>query len=166
MKTHARKNTTCDTNMRVHVPDISTYMYVLYVHVYKSQPQLIHQHNYIHIYAPATCTEHLRRAPAPRTCYRRLHDDDDVVDDAPRLYQTSISPLSVRTSMTAWPKKSSLSLVKRLRSFARKSLSSSLEPANQRARAGESVEQRRWTRLMTDRHHTNMKIARNWRTYM
>ena len=81
--------------------------------------------------APHTFSaEHLHRAPATAAYTTTTY----VVDDAPKLYQTSISPLSVRTSMTAWPKKSSLSLVKRLRSFARKSLSSSLEPANQRAR--------------------------------
>lgn len=32
---------------------------------------------------------------------------------SPRLYQTSISPLSVRTSMMVWPRKSSDSLLKR-----------------------------------------------------
>ena len=64
-----------------------------------------------------TCRSHRRRAPY----------SGHLLLDAPRLYQISISPLSVRTSITAWPKKSSLSLVNFLRIFARKSLSSSLE---------------------------------------
>ena len=43
----------------------------------------------------------------------------------PRLYQTSISPESVRTSMMVWPRKSSDSRVSFCRSFDLRSLSSS-----------------------------------------
>lgn len=32
-----------------------------------------------------------------------------IIEDSPRLYQTSMSPLRVRTSMMVWPRKSSLS---------------------------------------------------------
>lgn len=46
-----------------------------------------------------------------------------LVEGLPRLYQTSISPLSVRTSMMLWPRKSSDSLFKRC--FTRDFMSSS-----------------------------------------
>lgn len=45
----------------------------------------------------------------------------------PKLYQTSISPLSVRTSMIVCPKKSSDSLVSFCLNFDLRSLSSSLK---------------------------------------
>lgn len=45
----------------------------------------------------------------------------------PKLYQTSISPLKVRTSIIVWPKKSSDSRVNFWRSLLFKSLSSSLK---------------------------------------
>lgn len=46
-------------------------------------------------------------------------------EDWPRLYQTSISPLSVRTSMILWPRKSSDSLFRRCFTFDLMSSSSS-----------------------------------------
>ena len=52
-----------------------------------------------------------------------MHYVSLYIDDIPKLYQTSISPLRVRTSMMLWPKKSSDSLFRRC--FTRDLMSSS-----------------------------------------
>ena len=63
---------------------------------------------------------HTHRNVDTHTC---MHYVSLYIDDIPKLYQTSISPLRVRTSMMLWPKKSSDSLFRRC--FTRDLMSSS-----------------------------------------
>lgn len=58
-------------------------------------------------------------------CNRMAPDTADLSVRFSKLYQTSISPDSVRTSIMVWPKKSSDSRVNFCRNFDFKSLSSS-----------------------------------------
>lgn len=78
----------------------------------------------LHRDVQAYSTRHSRLVSA-LLCISKHFVDASQQRNAPKLYHTSISPESVRTSMIVCPRKSSLSRVNFCRSFDLRSLSSS-----------------------------------------